>query len=50
KRNRRVTSTRVTSMITASIGKTISAATVRQRLHLNGLYARVPRICVPLSV
>ncbi|GFS71673.1 HTH_Tnp_Tc3_2 domain-containing protein [Trichonephila clavipes] len=48
--NHRVTSTRVTSMVTASIGKTISAATVRRRLHMNGLYARVPRVCVPLSV
>ncbi|GFU94551.1 transposable element Tcb2 transposase [Trichonephila clavipes] len=50
KLNRRVTSTRVTSMVTASIGKAISAATVRRRLHMNGLYARVPRVCVPLSV
>ncbi|GFW02779.1 HTH_Tnp_Tc3_2 domain-containing protein [Trichonephila clavipes] len=50
KRNRRVTSTRVTSMITASIGKAISAATARRRLHKNGLYARVHRVCVPLSV
>ncbi|GFV08164.1 HTH_Tnp_Tc3_2 domain-containing protein [Trichonephila clavipes] len=50
KRNHRVTSTRVTSMVTASIGKVISAATVRRRLHMNGLYAQVPRVCVPLSV
>ncbi|GFW47391.1 HTH_Tnp_Tc3_2 domain-containing protein [Trichonephila clavipes] len=50
KRNRTATSTRVTSMVTASIGKAISAATVRRRLHMNGLYARVPRVCVPLSV
>ncbi|GBN49580.1 hypothetical protein AVEN_50964-1 [Araneus ventricosus] len=50
KRNQRSTSTRVTSMVTAAIGKTISATTVRRRLHMNGLYARVPRICVPLSV
>ncbi|GFW43008.1 transposable element Tcb1 transposase [Trichonephila clavipes] len=50
KRNRRETSTRVTSMVTASIGKAISAATVRRRLHMNVLYARVPRVCVPLSV
>ncbi|GFS49451.1 HTH_Tnp_Tc3_2 domain-containing protein [Trichonephila clavipes] len=50
KRNRRATSTRVTSIVTASIGKAISAATVRRRLHMNGLYARVPRVCVPLSV
>ncbi|GFV82318.1 HTH_Tnp_Tc3_2 domain-containing protein [Trichonephila clavipes] len=38
------------SMVTASIGKAISAATVRRRLHMNGLYARVPRVCIPLSV
>ncbi|GFX58005.1 HTH_Tnp_Tc3_2 domain-containing protein [Trichonephila clavipes] len=31
KRNRRATSTRATSMVTASIGKAISAATVRRR-------------------
>ncbi|KFM62446.1 hypothetical protein X975_04880, partial [Stegodyphus mimosarum] len=50
KRNLRATSTRVTSMDTASIGKAISAATVRRRLHMSGLYARVSRVCVPLSV
>ncbi|GFU18928.1 HTH_Tnp_Tc3_2 domain-containing protein [Trichonephila clavipes] len=50
KRNHRVTSTRVTSMVTASIGKAISAATARRILHMNELYARVPRVCVPLSV
>ncbi|GFS93084.1 HTH_Tnp_Tc3_2 domain-containing protein [Trichonephila clavipes] len=50
KRNRRVTSPRVTSMVTASIGKAMSAATVRRRLHVNGLNDRVPRVCVPLSV
>ncbi|GFW09812.1 HTH_Tnp_Tc3_2 domain-containing protein [Trichonephila clavipes] len=50
KRNRRVTSTCVTSMVTASIGKAISAATVPRRLHMNGLYAQVHRVCVPLSV
>ncbi|GFW31055.1 HTH_Tnp_Tc3_2 domain-containing protein [Trichonephila clavipes] len=43
-------STRVASMVTASIGTAISAATVRRRLHMNGLYARVPRIFVPLSI
>ncbi|GFU96420.1 transposable element Tcb1 transposase [Trichonephila clavipes] len=50
KRDRRATSSRVTSMVTASIGKAISAATVRRRLHMNVLYARVPQVCVPLSV
>ncbi|GFT37256.1 transposable element Tcb2 transposase [Trichonephila clavipes] len=49
KRNRRATSTRVTSMVTASISKAISAVTVR-RIHMNRLYARVPRVCVPLSL
>ncbi|GFV90847.1 uncharacterized protein TNCV_2324161 [Trichonephila clavipes] len=33
--NCRVTSTFVTSMVTASIGKAISAATVCRRLHIN---------------
>ncbi|GFU76703.1 transposable element Tcb1 transposase, partial [Trichonephila clavipes] len=33
-------STHVTSMVTASIGKAISAATLRRRLHMNGLYAQ----------
>ncbi|GFW81856.1 hypothetical protein TNCV_2885301 [Trichonephila clavipes] len=50
KQNRKATSTRVTSMVTASIGKAISVATLRQILYMNGLYARVPRVCVPLSV
>ncbi|KFM71642.1 hypothetical protein X975_07595, partial [Stegodyphus mimosarum] len=50
KRNRRATFTRVTSMVAASIGKAISAATVCRRLHMRGLYARGPRGCVPLSV
>ncbi|GFS66885.1 transposable element Tcb2 transposase [Trichonephila clavipes] len=50
KRNRRATSPRVTYMVKTSIGKAISAATVRRRLHMNGLYGRVPRVCVPLSV
>ncbi|GFX34770.1 HTH_Tnp_Tc3_2 domain-containing protein [Trichonephila clavipes] len=50
KRNHRETSTRVASMVTASIGKAISAATVSRRLHMNGLYARVPRVCVPLFI
>ncbi|GFW55277.1 transposable element Tcb2 transposase [Trichonephila clavipes] len=50
KRNHRVTSTRVTSMVTASIGKAISAATVSRRLHKNELYARKTRVCILLSV
>ncbi|GFX36966.1 HTH_Tnp_Tc3_2 domain-containing protein [Trichonephila clavipes] len=50
KRNRKVTSTRVTSMVTAPIAKAIPAAIVRRSLHMNGLYARVPRVCVPLPV
>ncbi|GBM89500.1 hypothetical protein AVEN_43028-1 [Araneus ventricosus] len=50
KRNRRSTSTRVTSVVAAAIGKTISATTVHRRLQMNGLYAQVPRVCVPLSV
>ncbi|GFX87686.1 transposable element Tcb1 transposase [Trichonephila clavipes] len=37
-------------MDTTSIGKAISAATVCRRLQMNGLYARVPRVCVLLSV
>ncbi|GFU97142.1 HTH_Tnp_Tc3_2 domain-containing protein [Trichonephila clavipes] len=48
--NRRVTSTRVTSMVTTSFGKAISVTTVHRRLHMNGMYARVPRVCIPLSV
>ena len=48
--NRRATSTRVTSMVIASIGKAISAATVCRRLHISGLYAQVPRVCVFLSI
>ncbi|GFT50591.1 transposable element Tcb1 transposase [Trichonephila clavipes] len=37
-------------MVTAPIGKVISASTVRRRLHMNGLNARVPGVCVPLSI
>ncbi|GFV37179.1 transposable element Tcb1 transposase [Trichonephila clavipes] len=48
--NLRVTSTRMTSMVTAFIGKAITAATERGRLHMNVLYVRVLRVCVPLSV
>ncbi|GFU14795.1 transposable element Tcb1 transposase [Trichonephila clavipes] len=40
----------VTFMVIASIGKAISAVTVRRRLHMNGLCVRVPRVCIPLSV
>ncbi|GBL80408.1 Transposable element Tcb2 transposase [Araneus ventricosus] len=50
KQNRRSTSTRVKSIVAAAIGKTISATTVRRRLHMNGLYARVSLLRVPLSV
>ncbi|GFW81868.1 HTH_Tnp_Tc3_2 domain-containing protein [Trichonephila clavipes] len=50
KRNCGATSTRVTSMVTASIAKAICAATVCRRLLMNGLYTRVPRVCVPLSI
>ena len=46
KRNRRATSTRVISVVTASIGKAISASIVLVRLHMSGLYARVLRVCV----
>ncbi|GBM77703.1 hypothetical protein AVEN_80306-1 [Araneus ventricosus] len=50
KRNRRSSSTRVISVVAAAIGKKISATTVSRRLHINGLYAQGPRVCVPLSV
>ncbi|GFX03337.1 HTH_Tnp_Tc3_2 domain-containing protein [Trichonephila clavipes] len=40
--NRKATSIHVISMVTASIGKAISAATICRRLHMNGLYVRVP--------
>ncbi|GFV38153.1 HTH_Tnp_Tc3_2 domain-containing protein [Trichonephila clavipes] len=49
KQNRRATSPRVTSMVTASIAKAISAPTVFRRLHMNGLFAQV-RVCIPISV
>ncbi|GFX94600.1 HTH_Tnp_Tc3_2 domain-containing protein [Trichonephila clavipes] len=50
KRNNRTTSPRETSMLSVSICKDTSTATVRRRLHMNGLYALIPRVCVPLSV
>ncbi|GFX21523.1 transposable element Tcb1 transposase [Trichonephila clavipes] len=37
-------------MVTGSIGKAISAPIVRRRIHMNEMHARVPRVCVPLSV
>ena len=40
----------VTFMVTASIGKVISAATVCWRLHMSELYTRVSWVCVFLSV
>ncbi|PRD17871.1 UNVERIFIED_CONTAM: hypothetical protein NCL1_62838 [Trichonephila clavipes] len=46
KRNRRATSTCVTPIVTASIGKTISATTLDRRLHMNELYASVTRVSV----
>ena len=49
-RSCRATSTFMTSMVTASIGKAISAATVCRRLYMSELYARVPRVCVFPSV
>lgn len=36
--NQRAPSACVTSMVAAAIGKTISLTTLRQRLHINGLY------------
>ncbi|GFV06634.1 transposable element Tcb1 transposase [Trichonephila clavipes] len=50
KRNHRANSTRVTSMVIASISKAISAATVHRRLLMKEMYVRVFRVCVPLSV
>ncbi|GBN29998.1 hypothetical protein AVEN_266526-1 [Araneus ventricosus] len=50
KRNRRSNSTRVTSIVAATIVTTISATTFRQRLNMTDLYAREPRVCVPLSI
>ena len=40
----------MTSIVTASIGKVISAAAVRRKLHMSEMYARVPRVCFLLSV
>ena len=48
KQYRRSSSTRLTSMVSTAIGKTVSAITVRVRLHIVGLYVRVPQIWVPL--
>ncbi|GFX15864.1 hypothetical protein TNCV_1061861 [Trichonephila clavipes] len=30
--------------------KKISATTIRQRLHLSGIYTRILRVCFPLSI
>ena len=50
KRTRRAASPGMTSMLTASNDKAIFTAAVRRRLHISGLYARVPPNCVFLSV
>ncbi|GFT58925.1 HTH_Tnp_Tc3_2 domain-containing protein [Trichonephila clavipes] len=44
KRNRRSVSTSGAFMFAAAIGKTISVPTLHQRLHLNSLYSRAPRV------
>ena len=47
---RRSTATCLTSMPAAAIGKTISDTSVRQKLCMSGLLARVPKVCAPLYV
>ena len=47
--NRRSTSSRLTSKVSAVIGKMISTTIVRRRPFMNDLYALVPPVCVPLS-
>ena len=50
KRNRRSTFIRLASMVAATIRKTVSATTIRWRLHMNCLHVQEPQICVPLFV
>ncbi|GFV01736.1 hypothetical protein TNCV_2317981 [Trichonephila clavipes] len=50
KRNRRTTAQQVANQfLAASGGKQISRKTVARRLRGEGLYARRPVVCVPLS-
>lgn len=47
--NWRAPSIHETSMVATAIGKIISATNVHWRLHMNGLFGKVPLFSVPLS-
>ncbi|GFV94386.1 transposable element Tcb2 transposase [Trichonephila clavipes] len=49
KRNRRTTAQQVANQFLAASGKQISRKTVARRLRGEGLYARRPVVCVPLT-
>ncbi|GFV35857.1 transposable element Tcb2 transposase [Trichonephila clavipes] len=49
KRNRRTTAQQVANQFLATSGKQISRKTVARRLRGEGLYARRPVVCVPLT-
>ncbi|GFV37288.1 HTH_Tnp_Tc3_2 domain-containing protein [Trichonephila clavipes] len=50
KRNRRITAQQVANQFLAASGKQISRKTVARRLRGEGLYARRPVVCVPLTI
>ncbi|GFW57012.1 transposable element Tcb1 transposase [Trichonephila clavipes] len=49
KRNRRTTAQQVANQFLAASGKQISRKTVARRLRGEGLYARRPVVCIPLT-
>lgn len=49
KRNRHLTSVQIAKEFAAATGIRLSRFTVSDRLHKRGLYARKPKICVPLT-
>lgn len=49
RRNRRATASQLKIDLNAATGVLVSTDTIRRRLHMAGLYARRPIVCVPLT-
>ena len=50
RRHRTITARQLSLDLSAGRGRNVSRSTVSRRLHLRGLYARRPVVCVPLTV
>lgn len=50
RRHRTMSARQLSLDLSAATGRTVSRSTVSRRLHLRGLYARRPVVCVPLTV